>query len=432
MEKDPHQLIEGVLIACYAIGCRAGLPLRAGRDGAGAGAHRRRPSTTRTRPATSARTSSAPTSRWTSCCTGARAPTSSARRRRSSSRSRATAACRGSSRRSSPPPRASTSSPRSSTTSRRSPTSHGSSSNGGAEFAEARHREGSRGSGCFAVSGHVKKPGRVRGGVRRHHVPRPHLLPRLLRRHARRPRAEGVHPRRRLGALVLRRAPRHAPRAGRGRPGRLDARLGRHRRHGRHHRHGEGVLAARALLRPRVVRQVHAVPRGHQLAGEDPARASSAGEGRPDDLDLLLDVCDNISPGIAWPPQEDDDLPPRPVGGVADRVGARCTSGTSSRPTAGTAESRSPRRSTARPTSRPSPRAWRVTDTPRRRGRPSSRSTARRSRPSRASWSSRPPSGTAPTSRASATTRGWSRSGCAACASSRSTPVAARRSNPPA
>jgi len=27
-----------------------------------------------------------------------------------------------------------------------------------------------------------------------------------------------------------------------------------------------------------------------------------AGRGRPADLDLLLDVCDNISPGLRWPP----------------------------------------------------------------------------------------------------------------------------------
>ena len=27
------------------------------------------------------------------------------------------------------------------------------------------------------------------------------------------------------------------------------------------------------------------------------------GQGRPSDLDLLIDVCDNISPGLAWPPQ---------------------------------------------------------------------------------------------------------------------------------
>ena len=69
MERDPHQLIEGFLIACYAVGCAPGLPLRAGRDGPGPGAHRRRARTRPTPPASSARTSSAPTSRSTSCCT---------------------------------------------------------------------------------------------------------------------------------------------------------------------------------------------------------------------------------------------------------------------------------------------------------------------------------------------------------------------------
>jgi NADH-quinone oxidoreductase subunit F len=28
------------------------------------------------------------------------------------------------------------------------------------------------------------------------------------------------------------------------------------------------------------------------------------GQGRPSDLDLLLDVCDNIAPGLSWPPQK--------------------------------------------------------------------------------------------------------------------------------
>jgi NADH-quinone oxidoreductase subunit F len=28
------------------------------------------------------------------------------------------------------------------------------------------------------------------------------------------------------------------------------------------------------------------------------------GQGRAEDLDLLLDVCDNISPGLHWPPQQ--------------------------------------------------------------------------------------------------------------------------------
>jgi NADH-quinone oxidoreductase subunit F len=29
-----------------------------------------------------------------------------------------------------------------------------------------------------------------------------------------------------------------------------------------------------------------------------------AGQGRPSDIDMLLDVCDNISPGITWPPRQ--------------------------------------------------------------------------------------------------------------------------------
>jgi NADH-quinone oxidoreductase subunit F len=48
---------------------------------------------------------------------------------------------------------------------------------------------------------------------------------------------------------------------------------------------------------------VHAVPRGHHLARDDPARILD-GHGRPEDLDLLMDVSDNISPGIAWPPKQ--------------------------------------------------------------------------------------------------------------------------------
>ena len=56
-------------------------------------------------------------------------------------------------------------------------------------------------------------------------------------------------------------------------------------------------VAAREVLRARVVRQVHAVPRGHGLDREGLYRMSH-GLGRPDDLDLLFDVGDNISPGV--------------------------------------------------------------------------------------------------------------------------------------
>ena len=97
----------------------------------------------------------------------------------------------------------------------------------------------------------------------------------------------------------------------------------------------KAVPAGRALLRPRVVRQVHAVPRGHELAREDPRSASSTATAGPSDLDLLLDVCDNISPGISWPPKQTTICPLGPSAVVADRLGGRCASATSSRRTIG-------------------------------------------------------------------------------------------------
>ena len=410
MERDPHQLIEGVAHRLLRHRRRAGLPLRPGRDGAGPGAHRRRRSTTPTPPATSARTSSAPTSPSTSSCTGAPAPTSSARRRRSSSASRATGACPGSSRRSSPPPRASTCSPRSSTTSRRCPTCRGSCTNGGAAFAAL---------GAETSPGHPHVRGvrprqaarRLRGRVRRHHLPRPDL---------RRPSygggirdgnaAQGVHPRRRVGAVVLRGAPRPAARGRRGRRGRLDARLGRHRRDGRHHRHGarpawrlvrffarescgkctpcrEGTTWLEKILR-RIARRPRPPgrprPAARRLRQHQPRR----------------------SPGR---PKQTTICPLGPVRGVAHRLGGHALPRRVRRLLRRHGRDHR-RRSTARPTcSTPADRRRSPRDRHQpRRPRPCSRHRRRqgRSRPARASWSSTPPSATASTSRASATTRG--------------------------
>src|SRR5574337_375196 len=50
------------------------------------------------------------------------------------------------------------------------------------------------------------------------------------------------------------------------RQGRFDARLGRGDRHGRHALHGQEPAAAVVLLPARILRPVHAVPRGHRLA----------------------------------------------------------------------------------------------------------------------------------------------------------------------
>jgi NADH-quinone oxidoreductase subunit F len=46
------------------------------------------------------------------------------------------------------------------------------------------------------------------------------------------------------------------------------------------------------------------------------------GHGRPEDLDLLLDVCDNISPGIAWPPKQTTICPlgPSAVSPIASAI----------------------------------------------------------------------------------------------------------------
>ena len=94
---------------------------------------------------------------------------------------------------------------------------------------------------------------------------------RVRGRDPRRPPAQGHHP----GWFVDAGDPsRSTGRAGefrRPREGRLDARVGGHHRDGRHDVHGVARGEPAALLQARVVRKVHAVPRGHRLAAEDPA-----------------------------------------------------------------------------------------------------------------------------------------------------------------
>jgi NADH-quinone oxidoreductase subunit F len=48
-----------------------------------------------------------------------------------------------------------------------------------------------------------------------------------------------------------------------------------------------------------------------------------AGRGRPNDVAMLLDVCDNISPGVAWPPRQTTICPlgPSAVSPIASAVG---------------------------------------------------------------------------------------------------------------
>ena len=82
--------------------------------------------------------------------------------------------------------RACTTTRRSSTTSRRCPTCRGSSLNGGEAFA-ALGSEKTNGTRMFAVSGHVKQPGHLRGRVGQGDVPRHVLRPAPRRRDPRQP-----------------------------------------------------------------------------------------------------------------------------------------------------------------------------------------------------------------------------------------------------
>ena len=85
------------------------------------------------------------------------------------------------------------------------------------------------------------------------------------------------------------------------RPGRRQhaahhGRLGRRRRDGRQHRHRRAVRAHHAVLRARVVRPVHAVPRGHRLAG---ARLPRALAERRRASRATSSCCASIAHGIA-------------------------------------------------------------------------------------------------------------------------------------
>ena len=108
--------------------------------------------------------------------------------------------------------------------------------------------------------------------------------------------------------------------AGRGRQGRLDARVGLVVVMDDTTVPGAGRVAARAVLRPGVLRPVHALPRGHRLARARSCSASStatvAGGPRP----AARRVRQHQRPGIAVAAAADHDLPARPVVAVADRL----------------------------------------------------------------------------------------------------------------
>ena len=158
----------------------------------------------------------------------------------------------------------------------------------------------------------------------------------------------------------------------------------------------KACLPARALLRPRVVRQVHAVPRGHELAREDPRAHPRRPRPPRGPRPAARRLRQHLAPASHWPPQQTTICPLGPSRRVADRLRdhalPRRVRGLHRR-----RRPRSPSPSTARRSSAPSRRSrggGRVPDAQADdRDRAPSPSTARRSRPSRASWSSTPPSG---------------------------------------
>ena len=141
--------------------------------------------------------------------------------------------------------------------------------NGGAAFA-ALGEGRSTGTRLFALAGHVRNPGTYELEMVKTTFRDLIYAPVLGGGITGGNDAEGLHPRRRLGPVV--RAGPGRPPAGPGRGGRrrLHARLGLGGGHGLDHLRGAGGLAHHQVLLPRVVRPVHPVPRGLGLARAHP------------------------------------------------------------------------------------------------------------------------------------------------------------------
>ncbi len=138
----------------------------------------------------------------------------------------------------------------------------------GAEWYASLGPEKNGGPKMFCVSGQVKRPGVFE-------APMKVTLKELIYDYAggplRRPVDQGRDSRRLVGADPAAGSTRHPRQLRRRGQGRVAARLGGHHGARRHGRHGVARRQPAALLPPRVVRQVHALPRGHRLAVSPPA-----------------------------------------------------------------------------------------------------------------------------------------------------------------
>ena len=150
--------------------------------------------------------------------------------------------------------------------------------NNGSDWFKSFGTEQSTGTKVVSVSGCVQRPGNYEIELG---IPSREIIYGLAGGPLDGPRAQGLVP----GRLLV---PGARPRGARpplllrgaGR-GRLDARLGLDHRRRRHRLDPEDGAAHRALLPPRVLRQVHPLPGGDELDGED-ARARRPRRGDPD------------------------------------------------------------------------------------------------------------------------------------------------------
>ncbi len=224
IEGDPHQILEGVLISAYALQVTQAFIYVRGEFALGLERVQQALNEAYDHGARRARTSSARGSPSTSSCTPAPARTSAARRPRSSSRSRASAASRGSSRRSSRPPIGLYGEPTVVNNVETMSNIPWIVTNGGAAFA-ALGEGRSTGTRLFALAGHVRRPGIYELEMVKTTFRDLIYAPVLGGGITRLQHPQGLHPRRRVRALVRPGPGGPAARAGRGGRGRLHARL---------------------------------------------------------------------------------------------------------------------------------------------------------------------------------------------------------------
>ena len=162
---------------------------------------------------------------------------------------------------------------------------------------------GSYGPKLYCISGHVNKPGCVELPLG---VTVRELVDSLRRRRLERAQGEGLHSRRHQHGLHDRERNRHAARFQRAGPGRLPGPgNGGGDRLRRPDQHGRRAVQLLPVHRPRVVRPMHAVPRRDRLDAEDP-RPHAAGQGPKEDLDVLTEIAETSAScparrSAAWP-----------------------------------------------------------------------------------------------------------------------------------